>query len=245
MRLLGLWDFLKGLKKIFSDYLIQILISVSVISFIFPLLFLQKGVAGNTIQFLQYFLLIFGVFAALTTDRLLNRIKPIFGRVMIALVIIFLSVPTQIGLLNTFYSRTAFAQISQNDLSALSYIKNNTPENAVILTPPFNKYLDTHQATPPIWAWSDTAYVAAITGRREYLADTEQVDIMGYKYQSRLNVQEGIFNESDPQIFTNEIKRIGVDYLYFPLLQKPKVDLNKTTLTPIFKNGTSELWRIN
>lgn len=245
MRLLGLWDFLKGLKKIFSDYLTQLLISVSIISFIFPLLFLQKGVAGNTIQFLQYFLLIFGIFAALTIDRLLNKIKPLFGKVIIALVIIFLSIPTQIGLLNTFYSRAAFAQISPSELSALEFIKLNTSDNSVILTPPFNKYLDAHQATPPIWAWSDSAYVAAITGRREYLADTEQVNIMGYNYQPRLNVEEGIFNESNPQIFTTEIKKTGVNYLYFPLLQKPKVDLNKTTLTPIFKNDASELWRIN
>lgn len=244
MRFIGLWDFFKSFKNIFSDYLIQILFSTALISFILPLLFLQKGVASNTIQFLQYFLLIMGIFAATTTSKLIEKIPSLAGKTTLILSIIVLSIPTQIGLLNTFYSRPAFAKIQGDELIALNFIKQNTPSNSIFLTPPFNKYLDTHQSTPPIWAWSDSAYVSAVTGRREYLADIEQVDIMGYDFKSRLNAQEGLFNETNPQTFEKEVRSMKVNYLYFPLLQKPKVDLTKTAFQKVFQNESAELWKI-
>lgn len=231
MRFLGLKNFLK------THPIIKVAITISLI---LPLLFLQKGVASNTSQFLQFFVLLFGILAGIQVARIPTKYRYFFGPL-----IVILMIPTQIGLLKEFYSRPAFAKISAGEIEALQFIKNNTDEEDVILTPPYNKYLSLEGETPQIWDWFDTSYVSALSARRTYFDDYEQVDIMGYDWQERSENKMVIFSNENPQIVRSRFSETEADILYYPKAIRPKVSPEDIGLTPIFENQDAEVWKAN
>lgn len=239
MRFLGLWEFAKMVKKSLMNYFNLIFILIITLSLIIPILFLQKGVASNTSQFLQYFILLTGILAGITVSQITTKFK-----FLIPLIII-LMIPTQVGLLREFYSRSAFAKISQQELSALKFVKENTNNNDVVLTPPYNQYLDLKGETPDIWDWFDTSYVSAFASRRTYMDDYEQNDIMGYEWKERLTTKEMLFKETNPTIFESKFGNTGAEILYFPKVVRPMVDLSKTGLTKVYENSETEVWKTN
>lgn len=235
MRFIGLWEFIK------SKLIIK---SVIVLSLILPLLFLQKGVASNTSQFLQYFVLLFGIFAGIAASKITSRFKFLIPAIFL------LMIPTQINLLKEFYglpnsSRPAFAKISSQELQALKFIKENSSKNAVILTPPYDPGLNTGQITPAIWDWFDTSYVSAFSGRATYMDDYEQNDIMGYDYRSRLKIKEIIFNSVDATLVKENLFQTNADLVYFPKILSPKVNPETLGLTKFFENQETEVWKTN
>ncbi len=235
LRFVGLWDFIK------SHHIIKITIALSLI---LPLLFLQKGVASNTSQFLQYFVLLFGILAGITTSKIVARFKFLIPFILLVMV------PTQVGLLHEFYglpnsSRPAFAKISSYELNALEYIKENTNKDAVLVTPPYNQYLNLGGVTPNIWDWFDTAYVSAFSSRRTYFDDYEQVDIMGYDGKARLETKRIIFENERVDKVKDAFLLANANILYFPKVLKPKVDPEKIGLTKFFENQEIEVWKTN
>ncbi len=250
MRFVGLWDGFKFVKSSLKNYFNLIFILIIFSSLVLPLLFLQKGVASNTSQFLQYFVLLIGILAGISVARLIKFVKfPVF-QILIALIFIATMIPTQIGLLRDFYGspghlRQAFAKISASEIQALGYIKNNTSPKTVILTPPYDQYPEVGGLTPNVWNWSDTGYVSAFSSRRTYFDDHEQVDIMGYEWKGRLTIKEKIFKEKDPNIFSREVNETKSQILYFPKVFRPLVDLTKTGLTKIYENSEVEVWKIS
>jgi hypothetical protein len=246
MRFLGLIEFVKLGRESLKKYFNLLIILITVISFVLPLLFLQKGVATNTSQFLQYFILLFGIFAGISSAKLLSSIKLFPLRLILIIFIIVLSVPTQLGFLKELYFRTPFAKISRGETEALNFIKNNTPTSSVILTQPYDTSLDLGEKTPRIWDWYDTAYVSALSGRREYFADREQVDIMGYSFADREKNQRDFFESKDINFDKISLAKnfSGVKYIYFPTMLRPKADLVKVGLTKIFENDEAEVWMI-
>ena len=232
-RIIGLIEILKNSR---------VLVLTIVISLVAPLLFLQKGVASNTSQFLQYFVLLFGLLAGLSVARMMKKIKLGFVRIILTALIIILSIPTQVALLYDFYSRPAFAKINQEELSALNKVKENYPRDTIILTPAYNKYTDLKMTTPDIWDWFDTAYVSAFSAKSTYLADTEQVDIMGYDYKERLAFQEKIFSEPSAVTLAKEMKERGLAILYFPKALAPKAEFDEKYFQRIVENRRVEVW---
>jgi hypothetical protein len=236
MRFLGLWEFVKT-NAIFK---ISIILSLTL-----PLLFLQKGVASNTAQFLQYFILLFGILSGIAVSKIPKTLS-----FFLFPIIFILMIPTQVKLFNEFYisegqPRQPFTKISSSELEALKFIKNNTDINTVILTPPYNQYLDQKQITPNIWDWFDTSYVSAFSSRRTYFDDYEQVDIMGYDYKPRLKTKEIIFNGKDPIKVKEAVLSINAQLIYFPKDIKPTVELDKIGLTKIYENSSVEVWKTN
>lgn len=234
-RVVGLIEVLKSSR---------VLVLTIVISFLAPLLFLQKGVASNTNQFLQYFVLLFGLLAGLSVAKIMNKLKSGFVKIILTALIVALSVPTQVALLYDFYSRPAFAKINQEELSALNKIKESYPKDTVILTPAYNKYTDLKMTTPDIWDWFDTAYVSAFSAKRTYLADTEQVDIMGYDFKERLAFQEKIFSEPSALTVAKQMKEKGLTILYFPKALAPKAEFDEKYFERIIENRRVEVWII-
>lgn len=244
MRFIGLWDFVKYSMTSLKNRFNLLFILTILISLILPLLFLQRGVASNTSQFLQYFILLFGILAGISTGRLMNLLKKPVLQILISILLILLMVPTQYGLLKDFYSRAAFAKISKNEIAALNFLKTNSPPASVILTPPMDNITRESAPTPDIWAWADTGYVAAVTGRREYFADKEQVDIMGYNFTARADLEKKVFESTDQSEVTNLIESSGANYIYFPIALAPKVNFAKIGLQQIFANSDVEIWKI-
>jgi hypothetical protein len=244
IRFIGLFSFVKMLINLFRNNFNLLFILIILISLIFPLLYLQKGVAGNTSQSLQYFILLFGILAAITISELFTKVKNMFFKILITIIIIVIGLPTQAGLLYEFYSRPAFAKISRDEIVALNLLKENSPSNSIILTPPYDQYLDLKSSTPQIWDWFDSAYVAAISGRRTYFSDYEQVDIMGYDYKDRYKLQQEIFTATSSDIVIPKLRENNISYIYFPKTLAPKFEPNEN-LEIFYQSPTVEIWKVN
>lgn len=245
MRLLGLAVIFKYIKSFFSNYFNQLLFSVALGSFLFPMIFVQKGDTAGTSQFFQYYLIILGIFAAEAIVLLSPRIRSNFLKTILGLLIIIFAIPTQLGLIANFYQKNPLAKITIPEKQALLFLENNTPPNSIILTPLFDRYVRIDSKIPPIWGWSDSVYVGAFSKRSIYLADEEQISNTGYNYQPRKNLERKLFDTTDPQEFNNLIKQTTANYLYFPIRQRPSLDLKETSLKQVFANETIEIWKIN
>jgi hypothetical protein len=154
-------------------------------------------------------------------------------------------VPTQISLLHEFYSRPAFAKITRGEIEALEFIKKNTPESSVIVTPPYNQYLDLKDVTPNIWDWFDTSYVAAIASRPTYFDDYEQVDIMGYDWKNRETIKKDIFDSADVETVKESFYDTKANILYYPNVLSPKISPDTYGLIKIFENEKATVWKTN
>jgi len=124
-------------------------------------------------------------------------------------------------------------------------LKSKAQRESTLISPPYQKNINTKSDTPYIWAWSDTSYIPALSLTRSYISDQEQATIMGYEIRERLKTQEQIFKEGDPLIFTKLLKDNQINYLYFPKILHPTVKLETTPLIKIFENNEIEIWQWN
>lgn len=249
LRLIGLWDFIKSGLTIVKNRFNRIFVSTIIISIALPLLFLQKGVASNTAQFLQYFILLFGILAGISTAKLIKSSRFLVIRITEVIIIIGLMIPTQVGLLKDFYGtfnspRPPFAKVSASEIEALEYLKKNTPTTSVILTAPEGNKVENSSPVPDIWSWAGTGYVSAISGRRVFFADQEQVNIMGYDFAQRMELEKHIFENDNYEEVSSLIIKTGANYIYFPKAISPKVDLKDVGLERVFSNSAAEIWKI-
>lgn len=251
MRVLGFYsllrDILKGksYKRTFDVMLLVTMIT----GFLIPIFFVQKGIIYNNIQFMQYFLFIFGFYGAITVYHLINKFKSRWIKVCIFVLIAMLSVPTVIGNLNEFYGpgRTSLARISNQDLEALRYLKQHSPVGAIILTMPFNKYLkDKFPYQPrPIYAWYSTAYIPALSSRRIYLTDEEQALITGYPIDARLSKMNTFFDQKDFSFNRKFLKEANINFIYIAKneIEKP-LDIQNNNLSIFFENNEVIIYKV-
>lgn len=251
-RIIGFVDIFRRLilrKDKASNMLLEILIlTMTVVSFLVPMLFLQKGIVYNSVQFMQYFLLFLGFYSAIATDRIIELLKNKLLQGVFVILLGLLSVPTVIGNLVELYGPGAspLARVSNEELQALSYLKNNSDRNDVVLSPTFNLYLkDKFQLQPlPIYAWYSTGYISGLTGLRTYLASEDMVMQTGFDLERRKDEVNKFFSKEDFNYKKNFLKDAGVKFVYIPKIQLelPSVvdDLNK-----IFENSEILIYRVD
>ncbi len=246
MRFIGFWTIFKQVKmNIFKDSFNILFLFITITSFFIPVIFLQKGVVWNAIQFNQYFLLFFGFLAGMSANDLLDRIKNNFIKILMGLLIIIFAIPTQVGLLWQFYSNLPLSKISYEEIKALEFIKNNSSYGDIILTAPFNKYERDQYKTPPIpiYAWYDTGYVAAFSSRKVLLSDEEQVTIMGYQADAFFKERELIFQTDDIEMINSYLDKNSIDYIYLVWGQKFQADEKLIKADLIFENKDAKVFK--
>lgn len=247
MRFLGFWTIVKQLKqKIWQSSFNIFFLAVTTAAFFIPVLFLQKGVAWNTIQFNQYFLLLFGFLAAISVTDFLSLIKNKLLMFVFLVTIVVLAVPTQLGLLWQFYSNLPLSKISKNEIAALGFLKEQKPANAVVLTAPFDKYeRDKYKNPPiPIYAWYDTGYVSAFSGKKTLISDEEQVTIMSYDVEKILQERKEVFQSADYHKMNDFLKKYKIDYIYLVWGQKIAADSGHLNAELIFENADARIFRV-
>ncbi len=247
MRFLGFWTFAKKLRKKFFQNTFDIFfLSLTTVAFLIPVFFLQKGVAWNTIQFNQYFLLFFGFLAAISTVELLSLVRSRFFKVIIAAVIIVLAVPTQLGLLMQFYLNPPLSKVSYGEIAALDFLKKAGSQEMKILTAPFNKYeRDKYHNPPiPIYAWYDTGYVAAFSGKQTLMSDEEQVNIMGYQKSKLLEERIEAFESADHNKINDFLKNYQIDYIYLVWDQKIATSSSYLNADLVFENKDARVFKV-
>ncbi|MBI2596848.1 hypothetical protein HYW41_01715 [Candidatus Daviesbacteria bacterium] len=245
MRFLGFLTIFKQLKEDILDNLFNLFfLLITMASFFIPVLFLQKGVAWNAIQFNQYFLLFFGFLAAITTAWILSINRSKLWSVVISTIIIFLSIPTQLGLLWQFYSNPPLSKISNEELEGLNFLRQQ--KGNIVLVLPFNKYeRDKYKDPPiPIYAWYDTGYVTAFSGKQTLISDEEQVNIMGYDVTRLIEEREEAFQSRDYHKMNNFLQKYKIDYVYLGWDQKTATDSAFLNMEPIFINKDARVFKV-
>lgn len=250
MRIIGFYALLKNpLNKISTlrNPLESAIFGVMLSGLIIPLLFIQKGVAFNSIQFMQYFLLTFGFYASLGTYQILMRIKRRSFKATFLLLIVFLSVPTVVGNLLELYGpgRTAISKISNQELSALIYLKKHSDISAIILTMPYEYFpkLQFFSLPKPIYVWYPTPYVAAVSSRRTYLTAEEMATQTGFPVEKRLEKTKQFFSQKDAKANIKFLQENKIKYIY--LVKSEVVNpLNKDNLEVFFENSEVIIYKV-
>jgi len=237
-----IWNF----KKLIINPLEVMLLVSMLTGLVVPLLFVQKGIIYNNIAFMQYFILIFGFFSAITVYKLLVRIKNIPLKAIVATLIIVLSLPTVIGNLVEFYGRPSLAKVSNAELEALSYLKTNSDSSSVILNLPFDKYIGGKLGNQPwpIGGWYSTGYIPALAARQTYLSSEEQAMITGYDIESRLINMRKFFLETDLVWNQSFLKDNDIQYIYLTKFQKDKMDKPGDYLKIFFENSEVVVYEV-
>ncbi|MDP3888465.1 MAG: hypothetical protein Q8Q24_00320, partial [bacterium] len=251
MRFIGFAEIIKDFwkKKVYKDTLEITLLFTMFTGFIVPIFFVQKGVTYNLIQFMQYFLLIFGFFAAISFYNFLNLFKKNQIKIAIFLAFFALSIPTVIGNLKEFYGKNPLAIVSNQEIEALNFLKSKSTNQDIILTEPFNPYskgLFKNQPWP-IYAWDSTGYVSAYTGRQTYYTDEGQMQILGIKgTEERLKAMKDFFEPTRPMDKKEEfLNAAKISFVYLRTeedTQIPKEIFSKLNLKQIFKNSEAVIY---
>jgi len=244
MRFLGFWELLKiffGKKIQTFDFFLG---TAVVGSFVAPLLFLQKGVVWNTVQFLQYFLFFFGFLAAASAYEITNR-KNIILKALLVLVIIALSIPTVLGNIVGFGPGHAFSRLPYPELEALKVLNKISQREDIILTYPFEEFAFMAYEVPiPLYAWDSVAYVSFFSQRRTYLADEGQSEILGYDREERLEEVNEFFETENLAKARQFLELSNIDYLYLVKNQSFSVDPADLGVEKVFENDWSKIYKV-
>lgn len=250
MRFIGFLEITRAFlkKSIFKNPLESSLFLTMLTGFIMPIFFVQRGVAYNLIQFMQYFLLFFGFWAAASFHSVLSLFKNKAIKVVLWGILISLSVPTVIGNLKEFYGKNALARVSNQEIEALKYMQKNSTDQDIILTYPFNPY--SHGQYPhqpwPIYAWESTAYVSAYTGRQTYCTNDGQLRILAIDPEPKLEMMKAFFSEKTTlETKQDFLQKEKITYLYLRN-EELTADLEKTlsrlNLKQVFKNDDAVIF---
>ena len=160
----------------------RVAFGVTVLGLLMPLLFKQRGVEWNTVQFGYYPLALSSLWAG---PRLLRWIRGSGTTWKVALrtfVVLLLALPTTIQLLAV--GAHSGSEISASEVTALWELGKQVPVGAPILVDP---------GPDPRTGPCSTAYVAALTGRPTYYADWLTLEILLLPGPERVaEVQHGL-----------------------------------------------------
>jgi hypothetical protein len=184
--------------------------------------------------------------AAWSCSDLAKYIKSRSLKWIIVVLIVIVSVPTQIGLLWQFYSNKPLSKVSYKEIEVLNYLKETSDIESTVLTKDFDMYERDKFAEPPIpiYAWYGTGYVSAFSSRRTLLADTEQVQIMGYPVLDLIEERKKVFETSDPTLVDAFLKKYGVDYVYLSYSENFKAPIDKLSLALVYGNSDGRLYKV-
>ncbi len=247
MRAVGFFTYFRSLRfGLMKNYFDLFVVAVTTAAFFIPVFFVQKGVAWNVIQFNQYFLLLFGFLAAISTNQIFKRISKRSFKVAFIVLLIMLMVPTQYGLLKQFYGNPPLSKVSNGELQALQYLHDHSTAEDIVLTAPFDGYArDKFGPAPvPISVWYDTGYIPALSGRSTLVSDHEQLDIMGYKIEDLLKEREKVFQSGDNQVKNEFLSKYHVNYIYLGPKQQFATSSSNLHATIIFSNEDAKLYKV-
>jgi len=200
LRLLGVFEIDWSAWEI--NYLILIILSI-----FFPLFFVQRGTAWNTIQFLYYGLIFGNYFLAKYLSRLWKRKKIVVFGCLLVLVI------GNLETAKTYLTINPTAYIPNFEAEALSFLEEE--KKGTVLGFPFQPELRNKMSPPlPLYVYESTAYLSAYTGKRQFVADRMNLDITGYNWKERLEEKKKFFRTDDKIWARGFLLNNKIDYIY-------------------------------
>jgi len=213
----------------------KIVRAIVLLGLVIPLLFIQNINPWNTIQFMYYALFFLGVFTA----KYFYTIKPYFLIPLLAL-----SVITSIGTLKDYLGFFSSSRVSYTELLALDTLRDQ--EDGIVLSPLYS-YTSSRlvNAPKPLYSYVSTSYISALSGKREYLSDTINLDITGLDYVSKSRDSQRFYNSTDKVWSIEFLRNNNIQYVYETRLQKFKLAPSDINLTKIFDSGEINIYKFN
>lgn len=237
LRVIGFYFLIK--TKI--DSMQFFIVSMCLGGLLIPLFFVQKGTPWNTIQFFYYFLFFFAIFAGVATSWIRTKLKyPLF---------IIFSIFSVWSTLQHYLPKMPQAIISKEEVEALKFLEKQ-PEG-VVLTYLFNADKAKEAvANPPrsLYLYDSTAYVSAISGKKVFIEDEVNLNIMSYDWKKRRNEVTWFISNLDPISGKDFLKNNKIKYLYLVKDNSPlpgellKLGANDLNLKRIFENKKSIIY---
>ncbi len=241
IRVFAFWEMARrAVKNDFSEF--DKLISIVLFfSFLFPLLFIQKGTTWNTIQFFYYFLFFANFYLAIFLSRLFKKRTPkaVFG----GLFLVALSLPTTFSTLRGYFGRLPPAVAPYYELEGLNFLKKQ--KEGAVLTYPYNKFKKGGLGDPlPLYLYETTAYVSAFTAKQTFLEDEMNLEITGFSWRDREKEVDKFFSSKDKIWSRGFLLNNGVDYVYLVDEQILPMEANDLGLKMIFANGQVRIYKV-
>jgi len=236
---------LLGLKKMFSSKktLSQKIVTVIVVAGIFiPLTFIQSVNPWNTIQFLYYSLFFLGAFTAKqVTDKMVKKTN--FCAAIYLVFILLFTLPTTIGTLRDYFTQLPAARVSFTEMRALDLLSQQQP--GIVLSPLYSSSLSRAYPSPkPLYAYTSTAYISALSGQPEFLADTINLDITGFDYSQRAKDVYRFFSTEDVDWAEQFLVDQHISYLYLTPQVSLGFDVDDLCLTKLFDSGEVNVYKV-
>lgn len=221
LKILGLVNYFINLfNKKFKDFDLLMLPFLA-ISFLIPMLFVQKGTAWNTIQFFYYFSLIINFYFATYLIKVFPK------RIVFIILFIFITCFGSYGTLKDYFGNPPPASLPTSEIKALSYL-SKLP-TGYVLTYPYDKYIKNNFTTPiPLYMYETTAYVSAFSQKPVYLEDEMNLDITGFDWQFRRNQSLKFYSSADKYFSRGFLVDNNIKYIY--LLKDQKFVLSESDL---------------
>lgn len=236
MRFISIFSLFR-VKEIIRNNNFLFLFIMTVFSFFIPVLFIQSGNPWNTIQFSYYGLYI----TALISGVLLVYLR--LTRFLSVLIIGIVLVVTPINAVTTatYYLNSPHALIDSKELEALNFLSKQ--KEGIVLTPPYNEKLKTTLAQPwPLFAYSSTAYVSALSKKAVFLEDEGQNQILLTDYKKRLVAENDFFSKSYSK-GNQFLRENNIKYIYIPKDYKIYLE-DSVDLEVLFENQRVVIYKV-
>lgn len=226
--LLGIATFFVKLKKLTSVEVF--LLAAAVISFLMPMLFIQKGSVANTIQFFYYLLVILNLYTAKVIWDFLKS-KNIFVRLVSLGFILVLSLPTTIKTWQEYNFPSSRRIISKEELGSLNFLKKETPKDSTVLLFPSGGNIE-------------SLYVGALSSRRTYYSDRLMSENTLKDFQERERLSLKFFTTQDLSWSKKFLQENNISYVYHLKADEPKFNGLGHFLPVVFENEIVSVYRV-
>ncbi|OGK26723.1 hypothetical protein A3D76_02390 [Candidatus Roizmanbacteria bacterium RIFCSPHIGHO2_02_FULL_37_9b] len=142
----------------------------------------QKAEWWNTIQFFFYAIFLLTIHLARLVHDLIKSNKPVL--IGLTALLLLLSVPTSLDLIRLFAVTPGATYLPVDEIKALNFLKQQP--GGIVLSPLYDKKWKNYNKPNLLFAYEDTAYVTAFSGKQSYLVNILQLRLTGVLYQKRL-----------------------------------------------------------
>ncbi len=220
------------------DWLLLIIFAAGLIV---PLLFTQKYLPWNTIQFFYYSLFVFAFFAARALVFLFKR-WPRFS-VIAAVFLILTSLPGSLKTIGYYWEKTPTAVLDESEKNALDFLHDHSSREDVILVFPYHPDDEKSFAAPVPLAYYNTAYVSYFARRRVFLEDQTAALIQGYDYDARYDRLNEFFTTANASFCNEFLSENRIKFVYLVDNQSWQAHL-ENRLSLLFENNRVKIYQV-
>ncbi|RJQ37724.1 hypothetical protein C4559_03245 [Candidatus Microgenomates bacterium] len=226
------------LKRVFYNFgfaLTLFLYSSIIISILFGTLFIQPIAYADIFNIYLTASLLLSILAAFVIGSLFSN-KNIFLKIVVVVIILFVTVPRWIYKTQTFATYFNFSSvspvISSKELQAMEFLRTNSSKGDVVLV--FN-----------LGQWDSMfPYVSTFTKKDMFLSGKSILGRHGIAFKEREKIVEKISLSNNEKEIKNILNENKIDFLYF--YGKPQLKINLFTIGAeiIFNNGSISIYHL-